>query len=517
MSFTLTFPAGPLGLTIAPAETTGHPSVVVKTVKPGCAHGARLRAGDELVAVGATSVRELCESATMGVAAFSAAAPWRPPAPGRKSLSSPPSPPRRAGAAPAVGDAPLLVDVDVENAPRILDVDVDRSPSPAVRDIEIARLPSRREALDTGDDGLSAEVEQPETVAALEAPAPPAPEPSADPPVAADGGPRPSPPTADPPVAAAGGPARRAVAEEDRAARRGREWAFFAASVEQAATPRSDEDAAVAAAVFDFASEVLDPGEPGDDFPPLTSESSPYWPPPPEIVSEAPKSPEVADAEWRALKAGVVRSVVKAAEARLESVGADPAPRGRVGGALRLPGLAGPQSFSSDEARATEWRSWHRAHPRERKLEFAYGTPLPGLVSRAPPSESLSADTDATDDAASDMAPNAGLLIASIPAYPAKSLPLELAETVCCFCAPDGITCRGDSLSLKAEAAEAATESGGGRSRVPMPPPGRRALAPPVAIGEQALVPGWCRRRRRSGPARTSTPSRTARRRRRRS
>ena len=70
MSFTLTFPAGPLGLTIAPAETTGHPSVVVKTVKPGCAHGARLRAGDELVAVGATSVRELCESATMDVAAF---------------------------------------------------------------------------------------------------------------------------------------------------------------------------------------------------------------------------------------------------------------------------------------------------------------------------------------------------------------------------------------------------------------------------------------------------------------
>ena len=68
MSFTLTFPAGPLGLTIAPAETTGHPSVVVKTVKPGCAHGARLRAGDELVAVGATSVRELCESATMDAA-----------------------------------------------------------------------------------------------------------------------------------------------------------------------------------------------------------------------------------------------------------------------------------------------------------------------------------------------------------------------------------------------------------------------------------------------------------------
>ena len=129
MSFTLTFPAGPLGLTIAPAETTGHPSVVVKTVKPGCAHGARLRAGDELVAVGATSVRELCESATMDVAAFERlvealreaprpvalrfvrppprtlsaareAAPWRPPAPGRKSLSSPPSPPRRAGAAP---------------------------------------------------------------------------------------------------------------------------------------------------------------------------------------------------------------------------------------------------------------------------------------------------------------------------------------------------------------------------------------------------------------------------------
>ena len=682
MSFTLTFPAGPLGLTIAPAETTGHPSVVVKTVKPGCAHGARLRAGDELVAVGATSVRELCESATMDVAAFERlvealreaprpvalrfvrppprtlsaareAAPWRPPAPGRKSLSSPPSPPRRAGAAPVVGDAPLLVDVDVENAPRILDVDVDRSPSPAVRDIEIARLPSlspppaaaadaerswtafleasraeaaaplarhplletssssasddddddgggppaavggpldaaraahralaaaksgapaapRRsasaaslvdeieapEALDTGDDGLSAEVEQPETVAALEAPATPPrpPEPSADaapsPPTAdpapspslAD--PAPSPPPADP-------PAEERSAEEDRAAAAAaeREWAaFFAASVEQAATPRSDEDAAVAAAVFDFASEVLDPGEPGDDFPPLTSESSPYWPPPPEIVSEAPKSPEVADAEWRALKAGVVRSVVKAAEARLESVGADPAPIGRGGGALRLPGLAGPQSFSSDEARATEWRSWHRAHPRERKLEFAYGTPLPGLVSRAPPSESLSADTDAADDAASDMAPNAGLLIASplddldrahaarrdeaavaafddaaarvsaadtvppaalrdtsdsrlfehvlvvgasvrtvatavaavaardaghrkayvatvdaqvVHAYPAKSLPLELAETVCCFCAPDGITCRGDSLSLKAEAAEAATESGG--------------------------------------------------------
>ncbi|KAH8051295.1 hypothetical protein JL721_11198 [Aureococcus anophagefferens] len=83
MSFTLTFPAGPLGLTIAPAETTGHPSVVVKTVKPGCAHGARLprrrRARGS-----ARRVRELCESATMGVAAFGRSE--RSAAPGRAAL-----------------------------------------------------------------------------------------------------------------------------------------------------------------------------------------------------------------------------------------------------------------------------------------------------------------------------------------------------------------------------------------------------------------------------------------------
>ncbi|KAH8078160.1 hypothetical protein JL720_9838 [Aureococcus anophagefferens] len=412
MSFTLTFPAGPLGLTIAPAETTGHPSVVVKTVKPGCAHGARLRAGDELVAVGATSVRELCESATMDVAAFERRSARARRAALRAAAAAHAERRARGRALAAAGAGPQVAELAAVAAAarrRRAGRRRRRSSSTSTRSASAASLVDEieaPEALDTGDDGLSAEVEQPETVAARgasDAAAPPA---LAGGAVAADGGPAP---------VRGGGPRGGRAAE--------REWAaFFAASVEQAATPRSDEDAAVAAAVFDFASEVLDPGEPGDDFPPLTSESSPYWPPPPEIVSEAPKSPEVADAEWRALKAGVVRSVVKAAEARLEST-VPPA-------ALR----------DTSDSRLFEHVLVVGASVR------TVATAVAAVAAR---------------DAGHRKAYVATVDAQVVHAYPAKSLPLELAETVCCFCAPDGITCRGDSLSLKAEAAEAATESGG--------------------------------------------------------
>ncbi|KAH8047265.1 hypothetical protein JL721_12199 [Aureococcus anophagefferens] len=385
---------------------------------------------------------------------------------------------RRRRGPPAVVGGPL----DAAHAPRAA-----ASPRAGAAGARARRRSSTieaPEALDTGDDGLSAEVEQPETVARWrrrDAAAPPEPSatrpppPTADPPVAADGGPALSPPPADPPAeersaeearrppSASGRSSQVRGAGGDAAERRGRRRRRGGLRLrERGARPRRARRRLPAA--------------------------TPSSPTAAEIVSEAPKSPEVADAEWRALKAGVVRSVVKAAEARLESVG-----RTRAAGPSRRAAPAGPgrpQSFSSDEARATEWRLAQgapaRAQARVRVRHAAAGPRL------APP-ESLSADTDATDDAASDMAPNAGCssrrpsttwtgstrrgatrtrsafddaagrLRAEtvVHAYPAKSLPLELAETVCCFCAPDGITCRGDSLSLKAEAAEAATESGG--------------------------------------------------------
>ncbi|KAH8065812.1 hypothetical protein JL722_195 [Aureococcus anophagefferens] len=405
MSFTLTFPAGPLGLTIAPAETTGHPSVVVKTVKPGCAHGARLRAGDELVAVGATSVRELCESATMDVAAFERLVALRE-APARRAAlraAAAAHAERRARgrALAAAGAGPQHRRRAKSGAPRA------RRSASAASLVDEIEAP---EALDTGDDGLSAEVEQPETVAAggaRDAAAPPEPSadpplpPTADPPVAADGGPRPSPPPENL-------PAEERSAEEDARGRAAeREWAaFFAASVEQAATPRSDEDAAVAAAVFDFASEVLDPGEPGDDFPPLTSELA-------------------------LLAAGDPRGAAR---------------RGR------------DRAFD-DAARASAAETVPPAALRDTSDSRLFEHVL--VVGASVRTVATAVAAVAARDAGHRKAYVATVDAQVVHAYPAKSLPLELAETVCCFCAPDGITCRGDSLSLKAEAAEAATESGG--------------------------------------------------------
>ena len=55
MTFSLSFHDGPLGLTITPKG----PRIVVKAVKANCAWCDVLRAGDELVSVGARSVRAI--------------------------------------------------------------------------------------------------------------------------------------------------------------------------------------------------------------------------------------------------------------------------------------------------------------------------------------------------------------------------------------------------------------------------------------------------------------------------
>ena len=162
------------------------------------------------------------------------------------------------------------------------------------------------------------------------------------------------------------------------------EWAaFFAASVE--APPAVEAaDAALAAAVHDALAA-------GEDYPPLTSESSPFWPPPPAIVSEAPRSPEHADAEFRRLKAGVVRSVANAAAARAR----------RVRERSLMPGLPAPGTFASDARRDADWRGWHATRTAEVKLEFGYSLPLPGLVAAVPRSDSAATlDAAATLEAA---------------------------------------------------------------------------------------------------------------------
>ena len=204
-----------------------------------------------------------------------------------------------------------------------------------------------------------------------------------------------------------------------------------------------------------------------------------------EVEEEDPSA--VPTLDWRHFRRGAVKAAVRVADHRESSSSENVASKRESIVGVKLPGLAGPGAFVCDDKVDREFRRWDEG--RDNRLEFTYEGPMPGLVSTNLSTTKKSTDDD--DDAKLPLFDHIVLLGAPprvarrsamatfrnkkraqrpttlgrleaqiLHEFPkTKTVAPELAETICSFCAPQGLEAIGEVCSKKENAANAAKES----------------------------------------------------------